>query len=302
MPYAGYSLGLGDTLALRLLLDLLDIFGDSLCLSRRSEFVHEFAFRSEHHECCAVDGIHARSEDGDRKMLFTVDGVEHHLGTFGLADPVALHFLEGVRPGQFFEAVEETAGIGRHAQLPLRHLLLLHGEAAAHGQAVLDLIVGQDRAQAFAPVDRSLALVSDAVVHQSVGFLLFGHGIPFLSRELQIPRAGGVRSCGALCREACLQFLDRTGFLQGVVIPTAEHLQESPLGPLVESGVAGADLTVPVIREAYAVELAAIAVDVFGRGLLGMLTGLDGVLLGRQAEGVISHRVEDIVAGQTFVA
>ena len=299
--HAGDGLGLGDALTLSLLLHLLDVLLDSFLLLGRSQFRHEVALGGKHHKGDAEYGIHAGGEYRNVEMLVAVDSVEHHLGALGLAYPIALHFLEGIGPGELVEAVEEASGIGRDAKLPLGHLLLLHGEAAAHREAVLDFVIGQHGAEALAPVDGSLALVSDAVVHQGVGLLLLGHRIPLVCSELELLRARGVNAFGTFGREIRDEVLDRTGLLKGTVVPAAEHLEESPLGPFVELRIAGTDLAVPVIGKAYPVELAAVAVDIVGSGLLRMLTRLDGVLLGRKAESVISHRMQHIVSCKTLV-
>ena len=75
-----------------------------------------------------------------------------------------------------------------------------------------------------------------------------------------------------------------------------EEAQEEPLGPAVVLGIAGGDLGVPVDGEAQALELLADARDVARRDLGRRLAGADGGVLGRQAEGVVAHRVEDRAA------
>ena len=86
------------------------------------------------------------------------------------------------------------------------------------------------------------------------------------------------------------------------VIVGIKHLHECPLCPLIELGIASADLTAPIEREANLIELGAIAGDVlFGR-FLGMLTGLDGILLGGKTISVIAHRMKHIEALLTLEA
>ena len=51
---------------------------------------------------------------------------------------------------------------------------------------------------------------------------------------------------------------------------------------MIVSGGTGAHLAVPVKAETYLVQLLAIAVNVLEGGLLGVLTCLYGILLGRQ--------------------
>ncbi len=78
----------------------------------------------------------------------------------------------------------------------------------------------------------------------------------------------------------CLQVGDRHRLLLLHIEIVVEHLDESPLGPVVILRVAGAYLAVPVIAEPNPVELPPVAGDVLGGCLLGVLPGLDGILLG----------------------
>ena len=79
--YAGDGLGLGDTLALGLLLDLLDIFGDSLLLFGRSKLLDEVTLRSEDHEGHSEDSVDTGGENGDRQMPVAAYCVEYHLAS-----------------------------------------------------------------------------------------------------------------------------------------------------------------------------------------------------------------------------
>ncbi len=81
-----------------------------------------------------------------------------------------------------------------------------------------------------------------------------------------------------------------------------EHLEERPLRPLVVSGVARAHLAVPVERESDLVQLFAVAGDVLLGRDGGMLPRLDRILLGGKAEGVVTHRVEDVESLEPLVA
>ena len=65
---------------------------------------------------------------------------------------------------------------------------------------------------------------------------------------------------------------------------------------------AGSHLTAPVERESYLVQLLSVACDVLRRCLLGVLPGLYRILLGRQAVGVVAHRVQHVVALLSLVA
>ena len=60
--------------------------------------------------------------------------------------------------------------------------------------------------------------------------------------------------------------------------------------------------SVPVVAEAEHLDLTAEGVDVLLGGGAGVRAGLDGVLLGRQAEGVPAHRVQHVEAAHPPVA
>ena len=115
-------------------------------------------------------------------------------------------------------------------------------------------------------------------------------------------RAGGVYGSASAFLERGYQILDRTSLLSVIVVPRAEHLQESPLGPLVVGRIAGAKLTAPIVGETDPVHLLTVTVDVVDRRHLRMLPGLNGVLLGRKAESVVPHRVKHIEALESLVA
>ena len=225
-------------------------------------------------------------------MDIAADGIENHFRSLALANPVALHFLEGIGPVQIVETVQEAAGICRHTELPLCHLLLLDREAATHGKPVLYFVVSQDGAQSLAPVDRGFSLICNAIAHQDIGFLLGGSRLPHLGSNIVV--AGGL--------ELGNQFGDGARLVHLRVVPALEHAQESPLGPFVVVGIAGAERTVPVEGEAYAVQLLAVAGHVHACGLFRMLAGLDGILLRGQAECVVSHGMKHVETLQTLVA
>ncbi len=291
----------GDAFALGLLFDLLQIGLHGLFLRGRGEFLHPFALRSQDHEGHAEDGIGPGGEDGDVVGNAVALHLEHHLGALGLADPVALHLLQGIGPVQPLQGIQEPAGIGRYAELPLGHLLLEYRMAAALGITVLHLIIGENRTEGRAPVHGGFALVGDAVVHQDIGFLLVRECIPLLGSELGGIVVRRIHGRGTALFESGHEFLDGARFLESVVVPAAEHLQEGPLGPLVIVRIRGTELTVPVERETDAVQLAAITRHILVGGFLRMLAGLDGVLLRREAEGVITHRMQDVEALQALV-
>ena len=80
------------------------------------------------------------------------------------------------------------------------------------------------------------------------------------------------------------------------------ELLKDPLRPLVVLRIRRIDLAVPVVAEAERADLLAEAVDVLLRGDGGVRARLDGILLGRKAEGVPAHRMEDVKAPHALVA
>ena len=86
------------------------------------------------------------------------------------------------------------------------------------------------------------------------------------------------------------------GRLLAVREPALVELQEDPLRPAVVAGLVGAELARPVDRDAPAHELLAEGGDRLLGRLARMLAGLDRVVLGRQPEGVVAHRVHDLIA------
>ena len=84
--------------------------------------------------------------------------------------------------------------------------------------------------------------------------------------------------------------------------PALKELEEDPLGPPVVIGIGGVDLPVPVEAESQALELGLKPLAVVVGHLFGVDVVFDGVVFGRQAEGVPAHRVEDVVALQAALA
>jgi hypothetical protein len=78
--------------------------------------------------------------------------------------------------------------------------------------------------------------------------------------------------------------------------PALEQAQEQPLRPAVVARLVGAELARPVDRDAPAPELLLELADGLSDGLAGMLSGLDRVVLGGEAEGVVAHRMQHRVA------
>ena len=71
-----------------------------------------------------------------------------------------------------------------------------------------------------------------------------------------------------------------------------EELEEDPLRPAVVARLVGAELARPVDRDPPLAELALEGGDRRVGGLARVLAGADRVVLGRQPEGVVAHRVQ----------
>ncbi len=127
--------------------------------------------------------------------------MEVHFRAFGAAYPVALCFFEGVGPVDCVESVEESLGVGGHTQAPLFHDLLYDGVSASDGESFDYLVVGEYCAEFGAPVDHHVATVGDAVVHEGVLLLAFGHVVPIVGGEGQGFGLRGVDALGAVFGE-----------------------------------------------------------------------------------------------------
>ena len=214
-------------------------------------------------------------------------GGEADVGALAAADPVALLGLERVGPVEGVQVLEQPVGVGGDPQHPLAHPAAVHG-IVPDGRAALGghLLVGQDRPQPRAPVDRRLVEVGEAV----------GVDGPAPLDRVQLgprPAAGG-------CPHALLELLDQgvdgPGRPPAGVEPGPEQLQEDPLGPAVVARVGGGELAARVVAQPEPAELAPHGVDVLGGGDRRVPARLDGVLLGGQAEGVEPEGMQDVVA------
>ena len=235
-------------------------------------------------------------------MLIAVLNVEFHLRSFRAANPVALSLLYGVAPVDGVKTIEEPLGISRHAQAPLLHAALNDRESAADADAVDNLVVGQHRAETGTPVDHCLAEISYAVVHQRALLRSVVHGFPIVGGERKLLTLSHIEALGARLLKVADKFGDRTSLLTLVAIERVEHLLEGPLGPMIITWITGTYLTVPVEGEPNLVELLTVVGYILVGGLLRVLTGLDGILLGRQSVGIVAHRVENVETLQPLVA
>ena len=297
---AAYALRVGDAVALRTLFGLADVLLDGGLVLGRRQFADPLVLGGDDHERHAEDRVGTGGED--LQFPVAVLDVEEDLGALRAADPVALDLLQRVAPFEFVQSVEHALGVGRHAQKPLFHALLLDRIAAADRKSVVHFVVGQHGPQLRTPVDLGVGAEGEAVVLKDLFLLPLAFGVPFGGREVHLGRAGGVQPLGAARFEGGGQFRDGARLLFRTVVPMGEHLEERPLRPLVVSGVARAHLAVPVERESDLVQLFAVAGDVLLGRDGGMLPRLDRILLGGKAEGVVTHRVEDVESLEPLVA
>ena len=118
---------------------------------RRRQVGDERVLRRQHHE----RGPEQRVGTGREHLIGPAGEAKSIACTRGAADPVALHRLDRVGPLEHVQVVDQAVGVGRDAHHPLAHVALEHREVAAVAAPVGgDLLVGDDGAEARAPVDR----------------------------------------------------------------------------------------------------------------------------------------------------
>ena len=242
----------------------------------------------------------------DLHVLAAVGGVhgEVHGGAVGFADPVALHELDLLGPVDAVKVLDEAVAVLGDAHRPLAQLALEDREVAAFGLAFGgDLLVGEHGAQPRAPVDRGLGDVGEAEVVEDV--LLFG-----------LVEVGPCLAVGLMAGDGLLagfelgdELADRAGGALGaggvhgvLVVPGIVDAREDPLGPAHIAGVNRREGATVIETQSHAVQLAGHVGDVGKRGDARVLPGLHGVLFRGQAEGVITHGVQHVLALHAVVA
>ena len=225
-------------------------------LFRRNDCVQQVALWRKHHVRRAEQRVWTRGKNRDLRV--GILDLENDLRALGSADPVALHFLERIAPLDAVEIVQQALGVGGDAQHPLTHRLAFHGETAHLAYAVLDLLVGEHRAQLGAPVHRRLGHVGQTMFVAPSALLLFRRGVVGIGQRLNRFRPV------------------RLG-----IKPRVVQLQENPLCPAEVLRVGRVDLPAPIVAETKRLNLPLEVADVGLGGDARMLTGLDRVLLGR---------------------
>ena len=251
------------------------------------------------HEGGAEEGVGAGGVDAQRRVLLVAlsgpgDG-EGHLGALGASDPVALHELDLLGPVHGVQVLGEAVAVGGDAHHPLAQVALEDGVVAALGAALGgDLLVGEHRAQAGAPVDGGAGDVGQAEGVDDLG-LLGGAQVGPVAAAGDGDLSGGelVAQLGHRPGRALAAPVAARGL---GVEPGVEDLQEDPLGPAHVVDVDGGQGAARVVGQAQAAQLAAHVGDVGLGGDARVLASGDGVLLGGQAEGVVAHRVQDVPA------
>ena len=225
-------------------------------------------------------------------MFVAICYFELHFRTLRASYPVTLSLFQRVCPVYCVKTVKKSLSVCTYTETPLAHLLLYNGETATNRDTIDNLVVGEYGTKTGTPVHHSLSEVSYAVVHQHLLLLLLVHSLPLVSGEGEFLALSDIESLSTFLVKVLNELLYWLCTLTLVAIETVEHLLERPLCPFVVAWQTCAYLAVPVERETYLVKLTAIAVYVLESGLLGVLSCLNSILLGRQSVSVITHRVK----------
>src|SRR5690606_36039917 len=131
--------------------------------------------------------------------------------------------------------------------------------------------------------------ISKTIFKENFLTLLSRKTSPLLGSESRAVVAGnGVCAFGSGFVKLHDQSLDVLGPVGLFVIPGIKELDKNPLRPFIIFGIGSADFARPIEGETYLVELFAVTGNVFTRGFVRMLSGLDGVLFGRKAKAVVT--------------
>ena len=247
-----------------------------------------------------------RPEQGVRARRVHLEGaggghLELDDRSFGAPDPVALHDAHLLGPVDGVEVVDEPVGVRGDAHHPLAQAPFEDGEVPPLGAPLGGhFLVGQDGSQAGAPIDGGLADVRQAVPVEHLALLAFV--------ELG-PRTAVVEGSRARI-EGRAQLRDGAGRSPSAAVaplglgvePGVVDLQEDPLRPADVVDVGGGQGAPRVVRQSDPAELASHVRDVLLGRDARVLPGLHGVLFGGQAEGVVSHGVQDVLPEHPLVA
>ena len=110
---SGHSLSC-NPIPLCLFLYHLEIFGDLFFLLRCCQFLNPLALRSKDHESHSKNSIRTGSKDSHIVLFITTNGLENHLGTLRLANPVTLHLFERIGPVEPVKTFEKPSCVSRN--------------------------------------------------------------------------------------------------------------------------------------------------------------------------------------------
>ena len=255
--------------------------------------------RRQHQERRAIQRIGAGGKDLDRGLRIT--HLEINFRALGFADPVALHVLQGFRPIQAIEPLQQAIGIRGNSQHPLLHYLFLNRVATPLGETVLDFVVGQHRAQGRAPVHIRVGAIRQSVVHQELRLLQRRESGPLLRADGCGPRIRpGIHPGIAGLFKTLDQGIDRLGLVGIEAEPTVEQLGEYPLRPVIVLSIGSLDLAVRVITETQFSQLRLERGNVLVSGHSWVLSGFDCILFRGQSERVETHGMQNIETSHSF--
>ncbi len=297
---SGHFLHLRHAVAFTAALYIFYVFLHLLIICRCGDVGNQRVLRSEHHKCGAMYRIRSRSKNAYLRI-----GAVHrkiHQRPFTLTYPVALHLFHTLTEIHPLQSFQKTIGKCGDAQEPLPHAYAFHRMTAALAQSVLHLIVGQHRSQRFAPPYFRMIEISETELHEKTLTLLVRHRLPFIGANICITTVKGDQARAAFLFEEGNERIDRRGGIAEGIIPAIEELHEYPLCPFIVLGITSLHLTAPVVAEAHALQLLPEVGDVLLGSHGGMLTGLDGILLGGESERVEAHGMEHVKALQALVA
>ena len=97
---------------------------------------------SEGHKTHPVEGVRPGRKHLDL-LRMSVD-FKLHFGSFRSANPIRLGILEGLRPVNRLQTIEQALGIGGDAHTPLGHLFSNDRMSASFGYPIDNFIIGQN--------------------------------------------------------------------------------------------------------------------------------------------------------------
>ena len=242
---------------------------DGLAMFGQGDLIHQPVFGGQHHVGGPKQRVRPGGENGDLKSR--IGHGKGNLGAFAPPNPVPLHFLERMAPVDALEIPQQSLGVGRDPQHPLAHRPAHDRIIPDLASAIDDFFVGQDSAQFLAPPDGHFTDVGQTL-GIAVSALLF-----LVPQFRRTPQSG-----------------DRLRLVGLRVEPRVVNLKKDPLGPLEVARIRRVHFPRPVVAEAKGANLPFERGDVRLAGFARVLTGLDGVLLRRQAKGVPPHRVQNM--------